>query len=180
MDDVKNDISSKVGSSGWHIALARATPAEGHHLYLGDTKVVSHLVRSFVAGICDRYAATAEGRMAPGLAPQQDQADCHRMASLFAGQADGYLPVGDWNPSGLAAHLRLELTGLIAPLGEDLETIAESFAVLVHSVYDAIRDHAENDDTGALQSRLSELCDQFSMLLLSVEQNDDQGEFGDE
>lgn len=134
----KSDISSKPGSSGWHLALERAT-AEGR--YLGDPRVVETLVRHFFAGILTRYSHVADGSMAASDASAADRADCERMGRIFAGLDPDFTSVGDWNGAGLADAFRVDMDERLSGEAEldDLAAITEGFAVMVHTVYDVLR-----------------------------------------
>lgn len=134
----KSDISSKPGSSGWHIALERAT-AEGH--YLGDPKVVDGLVRHFFSGVVTRYGHVADGDLDGVTAAAQDRAECERLGRIFAGHDQDYVAVGDWNGAGLADALRADMDDRMSGEAEldDLAAITEAFAVMVHAVYDVLR-----------------------------------------
>ena len=67
----QSDISSKPGSSGWHIALEHAAVEGG---YLGDPKVVETLVRQFFGGVVTRYGHVVDGEMQPADASATDLA----------------------------------------------------------------------------------------------------------
>lgn len=156
MTDPKSDITSKPGSSGWHVALERATTERP---YLGDPAVVGSLIRGFVAGILNRYAEVVDGRLDPRQAASSDRAECERLGRVFAGLDDHYSPVGDWNGKGLADALRAEMTGMLAEDAEtdDLAAITQGFAVVTHRVYDALRtmpasEHPSENDKAAMQA----------------------------
>jgi hypothetical protein len=134
----KSDISSKPGSSGWHIALERTT-ADGH--YLGDPAVVESIVRHFIAGVVTRYGHVSDGDMAGADAAAADRAECERLGRVFAGQDDDYVAVGDWNGAGLADALRADMDERMSGDAEldDLAAITEGLAVIAHAVYDVLR-----------------------------------------
>lgn len=138
MNNDHSDISSKPGSSGWHLALERAT-AEGH--YLGDPKVVDGIVRHFFSGVVSRYGHVADGDLSPQDASAQDRAECERLGRIFAGADPDYVAVGDWNGSGLADSFRADMDDRLSGDAEldDLAAITEAFAVMVHAVYDVLR-----------------------------------------
>lgn len=156
MNDPKSDITSKPGSSGWHVALERATTDKP---YLGDPVVVGQLVRAFVAGILNRYAEVVDGRLDRRQAAASDRAECERLGRVFAGLDDHYSPVGHWSGPGLAAALRREMAGMLAEDADtdDLSAITQGMAVVAHRVYDALRalpvtEHPTEDGKAAMQA----------------------------
>ena len=78
------DTTSKPASSGWHLALARATEATP---YLGDPKVVQDLVTDLVHTVVNAEVAETKETL-------------EELAWIFAGQDDEYESVGHWNTGG--------------------------------------------------------------------------------
>jgi hypothetical protein len=141
MADQKSDIASKPGSSGWKIALGRAS--SGDRPYLGSMDDVHEVVRKFCAGIIDRFILVSQGDMPRDDAVAADQEACRSMAAVFLGQSDEYQTMGDWNDSGaIAAGMRKRFSEHFedddAP--SDDMVMTQSFALLVHAVYDVLTD----------------------------------------
>src|SRR5258705_490505 len=65
--------------------------------YLGDTNVVSGLVRAFLAGVVNRLAQVGTGTLDRGAAAAADRAECVRLSSIFLGRDPAYEPGGQWN-----------------------------------------------------------------------------------
>jgi hypothetical protein len=168
MTDPKSDITSKPGSSGWHLALERASSGKP---YLGDPAVVGALIRGLVAGVLNRYAEVTEGRLDPLQASASDRAECERLGRVFAGLDDHYSAVGSWNGKGLADAVRREMAGMLADDADsdDVAAITQSVAVVVHRVYEALRrmpvsESPTEEDKAALQS----IVDYASRLMAGV------------
>lgn len=166
MPENQSDITSKPGSSGWHIALEKAS---GEGQYLGDMKVVNHIVRQFLKGITDRSALVGEGKLMPWAAGDADMEACAHMAMVFLGKVPGFTPMGAWNAEGgLDAFLSTEIQELVAPFERIGElAVAQAFAVITHKVYDILRTVTdENLDEHSHQ--MNEIAEQFTRSLMGV------------
>lgn len=162
-----SDISSKPGSSGWHLALQAA----GERLYLGDPESVATLVRHFVAGVCDRYAAVCTGDSTPWDASRVDGEECQLMAQIFNGNKPGFEPMGAWNTEGGLGHfLAKELEGMIAPehLTDSETTTAQAFAILVHHVYAILQGTQTEEDVQDAHLGIDALIGEMGRALLGM------------
>lgn len=173
MVDRRSDISSRQGSSGWHIALERASSdAKGDKVYLGDIEAVGGLVRVFVSGICERYGEVGSGAMSRDEAADADAAACRRLADIFSGKpVEGYVTVGEaWNGAGLAKHIRLMLDGYLVDEAQtdDHAAIEQAFGVLTHQVYQAIVKFEDDGDEDDLRLSLEALADDWSHMMLGI------------
>jgi hypothetical protein len=156
----KSDIASKVGSSGWHIAVDKSS---GSKPYLGDQDVVLGLVSSLAEGVAERYSQVMSGDIDAGTAASRDRAECDRLAGIFLGENDGFETVGNWNTGGaLPAFLREHLDHLIDIKEGDHNVVAQTFALVVHAAYQVIQ---HGDEFGA---HLSELIADIAKLLLGM------------
>ena len=166
MQENQSDITSKPGSSGWHIALEKAN---GAGQYLGDMKVVNHIVRQFLKSVTDRSALVSEGELMPWAAGDADRQACQHMAKVFLGKEPGFAPMGAWNSEGgLGAFLSTEIQQVVAPSERigDL-AVVQAFALITHKVYDILRTVTdENFDAQAHQ--LNEIAEQFTRSLMGV------------
>lgn len=165
---VRDDISSKPGSSGWHLALKRAV--DGNAFYLGDTAVVDALVRNFIGALFDRHSEVAAGTMDAELARNVDGQECEKLAAIFAGQDPAYTGVGDWNGEGLKAYVVAHMDGLSENAAE-LEpeaVLLQVFVALVLECYEAITAFCANGDTQAAQERANSLAEDWVHLLMGI------------
>lgn len=144
----KSDTTSKVASSGWHIALGKASKATEANPYLGDPETVDGIVRSFVKDICDRFAEVSDGGKFSQDAVAEDKAECERLGKVFAGEDPRYTTVGEWNGAGVVAFCRAAMPDYLPEGGTPAETMAQVMAVLAHEVYDILQ--GVNDDGDAL------------------------------
>jgi hypothetical protein len=178
MTDPRSDITSKQGSSGWHIALDRAVrDRAGQVAYLGDLPTVSSMVRLFIAGVTDRYSEVAEGNLFPAQAAEADREACNVMALAFTGQSPGYQPAGPWNTDGgLANHVRAVLKDYLAAeaLTDDTAAVAQTFAVLAHQVYGVIGKLAEDGDEDDARLSLEALAEDWTHLMLGITPVEDE------
>lgn len=94
------------GSSGWHIAIARAgAPIDGG--YLGGLTVVDGLIRHFVLGALDRFDRFADGAVMLDALSDEDARAATEISRIFRGVDLRYSSVGSWNEGGgLAAACR--------------------------------------------------------------------------
>ena len=113
--------------------------------YLGNLELVDRLVRSFVADIMSRFDEVSMGRMVPNDAAAADQADCFKMADIFAGKDQRFSPVPGWNGKALADFIRQRMYSAVQGGEDDRSVIAQAFAVLAHHVYEAIRADADEN-----------------------------------
>lgn len=167
--DQTSDITSKPGSSGWQLALERAS---GPRPYLGDLPAVGALVRDFIASITDRYVAVCQGRSTPREAAAADGAECSRMGRIFAGHDAAYESMGEWNEGGGLAHfLAGQLEGMVADdqLRDPVLAGTQAFAILAHKIYGVLQEIPADSDGAAAQAELIELADTMARALLGFE-----------
>lgn len=163
----KSDTTSKAASSGWHIALQRSKAGEDKP-YLGDPEVVDGLVRSFVKDICDRFAEVADGGMFAQDAAAKDTEACTAMGRILAGEDPGFTPVGSWNGAPCADYCVKTMPDYIKAEATPAETIAQAFAVLVHSVYDVFRDVDEGGDQDDAGLTLQGYVEDWTRMVMGI------------
>ncbi|MCY0856865.1 hypothetical protein [Cupriavidus sp. D39] len=167
--DQTSDITSNPGSSGWQLALERAS---GPRPYLGDLTAIGAVVRDFIAGIADRYVAVCQGRSTPWEAAAADGTECSRMGRIFAGHDAAYESMGEWNDGGGLAHfLAGQLEGMVAgdQLRDPVLAGTQAFAILAHKVYGVLQEPLADSDCAAAHSALSDLADTMARALLGFE-----------
>lgn len=135
--------------------------------YLGDVAFVELLVRRFVAEIFERFDQVGNGSLMPMEAADADRQACEKMAQVFLGHDASYTPVSGWNGASLADHLRETISNELPESDCDTEVIASAFAVLVHTVYDALRRIDECDSPDFLQG-LERSIKSFAYRLVGV------------
>lgn len=162
MTDPRSDITSKLGTSGWHIALERATADKP---YLGDVETVGQIVRAFIGGICDRYAEVCDGISVGPLAAQADRAECERLGKVFAGEDPAYQVLGPWNGQACADFAVATMPDHVPAGGAPAETMAHVFAVLALHVYQVLTDDADEE---MARDRLNGAAEDWTHLLLGL------------
>lgn len=170
MTDPRSDITSKLGTSGWHIALERAST--GERPYLGDIETVGQVVRAFVGGILDRYAEVADGTRVSIYAAVADRAECLRLGKAFAGNDPGWQTVGAWNGQPAADFARSVMPDYLPEGGTPEETLAQVFAVLAHRVYEVIAAFADDADEDTARTSLDGAAEDWTRLLLGLPSQD--------
>ncbi|ANB73767.1 hypothetical protein AYM40_16430 [Paraburkholderia phytofirmans OLGA172] len=145
------DTSTKPGSSGLHIALAKANSGKP---YLGDPRVVSELVRAFIGTIAASVGQSSAGKISRDDSIKAIDTALYALADTLAGKNDTYETVGEWNPGGLAAYIREILANSInaTDAEDDLNAIQQACAVLCRDVYQALAqlNKGESEDDVAL------------------------------
>lgn len=164
----KSDTTSKVGSSGWHIALGKASASTEANPYLGDPLTVDGIVRSFVKDICDRYSEVADGGMFSQDAAELDKADCERLGRIFAGEDRSYTSVGEWNGEGVAGFCRKAMPEYLPDGGTPAETMAQVMAVLAREVYGIIGDVNDDGDAELAGLALNGRIEDWTRMLLGL------------
>ncbi|MBT5268068.1 MAG: hypothetical protein HOL70_01310 [Candidatus Marinimicrobia bacterium] len=160
----KGNITSKAGSSGWHLAMKRA---HGDKPYIGDREEVEKLVKGFIGHIFRRYDRVHDGEMTQQMMISSDQAACHEMGAIFSGKSDDYTTVGDWNDGGgLARHMRRELNHTMDTEVDDNHMVAQFFGLIVHSVYHIIGRLAQDDESA--HDTVKELVENATNILLGL------------
>lgn len=172
MTDSRSDISSKLGTSGWHIALERASGDAAKTPYLGDMETVGQIVRAFVGGILDRYAEVADGMRVSSDAAAADRAECLRLGNAFAGNDPSWQTVGAWNGQPAADFARSVMPDYLPEGGTPEETLAQVFAVLAHRVYEVLTMYAEDADEESAKMCLEGACEDWTYLLLGLPAQD--------
>jgi hypothetical protein len=137
------DISRKHTSSGWHIALEKASKDN----YLGDPVLVERMLRNFVGRIFFRYEQCVSGVITQEEAKSGDKADCQHLGEIFAGESSDYSSVGDWNGEGLVRYLRELIGEEHCPGTTNVEVITQVMALLALEVYGLINglNHGEDE-----------------------------------
>lgn len=164
----KSDTTSKFGSSGWHIALGKASSATGEKPYLGDPATVDSLVRSFVKDICDRYAEVCEGGMFAQDASTEDKEACERLGRIFAGEDPTFVTVGAWNGEGVAEFCKKAMPDYLPEGGTQPQTMTQVMAVLAHEVYDILRDADEDGDAELAGQAINGRIEDWTRMLLGL------------
>lgn len=172
MTDPRSDITSKLGTSGWHIALERASGDAASTPYLGDVETVGQVVRAFIAGICDRYAEVATGTSLAPIAAEADRAECLRLGKVFAGNDPAWQTVGAWNGKPLADFARSVMPDHLPELADPEDTLAQVFAVLAHRVYEVIAAFADDADEDTARTSLDGAAEDWTRLLLGLPSQD--------
>ena len=92
------------------------------------------------------------GSPAAICAADADRAECQRLAGIFCGNDPAYAPVRNWTGAPLAEHLRGRMEMELVPGEDDVSTVAQALAVLVHAIYGLLRDAG---DEAAMQQTLA-------------------------
>lgn len=160
------DPTNKPDTAGTTVALARV----GELPYLGDKETVDGMLRTFVGRICARYVRVSEGAVPAADASQADMDECRRFADIFLGRDEGYSTVGPWNGTPLADACRTAFKEILSAeaSAKDEDALAATFALLVHAVYDALRECAMGDSEEAQADALNAIIDDWGNLLIGV------------
>jgi hypothetical protein len=170
------DIDRYQTSSGWHIALDKAAPPAGDNFYLGDPEVVHNLVRAFVGGICERFAACGMGSMYSQEAAALDEQECRRLGEIFAGRNEEFTSIGDWNGPGVVAFARKSMPELVPQEGDEAQTMTQVMAVLAHEVYALLQDLVDDRDEEGCKDALEGRILDWTNLLLGLPPANDEPE----
>lgn len=149
--------------------LLQSAKQAGAANYLGDREVVDRVVRDFAAGVLSRFEQVGDGLLTPNEAAEQDKAACQDMALIFTGRDDDYAIQSGWNDGALVMYVRNRLKEAIQP-EDDLSVMAQAFAMLVHVIYDQLRNGGT--DAANLAAEINEAVRSFSWLLLGIEEHD--------
>lgn len=136
--------------------------------YLGDKAAVEKIVREFAGEILTRYDEVGQGVLTPQDASQADQAQAVKLGKAFAGQDAGYAAVKGWNGPELAAQLQRVYADKIVPEDDPADVIAQRFALLVHQVYDSLRDLAGGANEDAVGQTLAAAVQKLASELVGV------------
>lgn len=147
--------------------IASLKSVSGPKPYLGDISVIERIIRTFSVGVLERYDEVGHGVLTPADAANADGDECLRMGKVFAGQDNAYTPVADWSGSGLANFLRDEMEREIPEEQDDARQIASAFGVLVHGIYDVLRQVSQLTEED-IQTRLTAQIKPFARLMLGV------------
>lgn len=168
--DQKSDITSKAGSSGWHLALQKAA---GEGAYLGDQAVVGRLVRTFLGDLADRYVAVCSGNSTPWEASQADADACTHLAGVLNGQDPAFESMGEWNGAGgLGRFLAGQLEGMVADehLRDPVGATTQALALVAHRAYGVLQAIEPEAAGGAKAAeQLGELADVATRAFLGFE-----------
>lgn len=172
----KSDTTSKPGSSGWHLALARASDPPVGGGYLGDIKVVDALIREFVVGICERFAAVAGGTQTLAQVRQADQQAAYKLACIMRGIDMRYRTVGAWNRDGggLAKALRWEFDIRLGAQAQhsDADAVFQALGLLVFDTYTELAKAAQAGDDPQAEARaqaaIAASIDRYAKLFTGV------------
>lgn len=151
--------------------LASVRAASDGRPYLGSPADVERLLRQFAAGVLERYDEVGHGVLTPNDAANADRADCLRLAGVFCGNDPAYAPVRNWTGAPLAEHLRGRMERELVPDEDDVTTVAQAMAVLVHTIYGLLRE-ADGADEGSMQQTLEAAVRSLSLALVGVVGND--------
>lgn len=151
--------------------LASVRAASDGRPYLGSPADVERLLRQFAAGVLERYDEVGHGVLTPEDAANADRAECMRLAGVFCGNDPAYAPVRNWTGAPLAEHLRGRMERDLVPDEDDAATVAQSLAVLVHTIYGLLRE-ADGTDEASMQQTLEAAVRSLAMALVGVVGND--------
>jgi hypothetical protein len=173
MVDQKSDIASKQGSSGWHIALEKASGAKP---YLGDTAVVDRLIREFIKGVLDRFDAVQEGKMLPAEASDMDKQSCERYGTIFVGGDGQYESIGAWNKDGLPCMVAAKFIQDIPAMADMNQSgvVIQFFAILTHLVYQAEKRYMKSSNDDAMKNDIATIVHSAVLALVGVESGFDK------
>jgi len=174
MADKRSDTESKVGSSGWHIALERASKDGGSH-YLGDVAVVDGLLRAFAFDIIDRQAAVAAGALPQGEAVRDDTARAKELAAIFSGRSADYVPMPAFHPGGLAAWIRQTIPDRLDPEGGDDHAINAAMSLFIAEIYIAVQMQIDGRSDEDCRFKLDATIEDWTCLMLGIPPEDGAG-----
>lgn len=140
--------------------------------YLGDLSVVEGLLRRFASGVFERYDEVGHGVLTPSDAANADRAECLRLAAIFCGNDAAYAPVREWTGQQLADHLRHRMERDLEPEEDNHRLVAQAMAVLVHRLYDALRDANDGEPEGAVMQDVEASVHSMAMALVGVVGNE--------
>lgn len=149
--------------------LASVRAASDGRPYLGSPADVERLLRQFAAGVLERFDEVGHGVLTPNDAADADRADCLLLAGIFCGNDPAYAPVRNWTGAPLAEHLRGRMEMELVPGEDDVATVAQALAVLVHAIYGLLRDAG---DEAAMQQTLAAAVRSMAMALVGMVGND--------
>jgi hypothetical protein len=141
-------------------------------VYLGDIREVERIVRGFASEVITRFDEVGHGVLTPGDAADADRAQCLKLASVFTGADPAYAPVRNWTGKPLADHLRNRMERELVPDDDDVQLVAQAFAVFVHSVYDLLREASAGAPGEETEQTLVAAVRSISMALTGVVGND--------
>lgn len=144
--------------------------ASGDRPYLGDPQAVERLIRQFASQVLERYDEVGHGVLTPSDASAADAAACQHMAAIFLGAEEGYAPVREWTGAPLAQHLRDRMQRDLVAEEDDRSVVAQAFAVLVHRLYDVLRQSDAPQD--AVLADVEASVRSLAMALVGVVGND--------
>jgi hypothetical protein len=151
--------------------LASVRAASDGRPYLGSPADVERVLRQFAAGVLERYDEVGHGVLTPEDAANADRAECLRLAGVFCGNDPAYAPVRNWTGAPLAEHLRGRMERELVPDEDDAATVAQAFAVLVHTIYGLMRE-ADGADESSMQQTLEAAVRSLALALVGVVGND--------
>lgn len=140
--------------------------------YLGDPLVVDGLLRKLAVEVLERYDEVGHGVLTPEEAANADRAGCQRLASILCGHEPAYAPVREWTGPQLADHLRDRMRRDIVDDEDDQSVVAQSIAVLVHKLYDVLRQSKDGKSEAAAMEDASAAIKSMTMALVGVVGND--------
>lgn len=172
MAEAKNDLTTKPGSSGWHLALARAS-SEAEGGYLGDLAVVDGIVRRFVISAAERFTAFAGGGMSLDAVAAEDARAGRDLTLILRGSNLRYSSIGEWNDGGGLAQACRTRFGI--KLGaeaqtNDFEAIFQTVGRLLQDVYGTLTAEAQKDDTDGAGPAVAAIVDSYARLFAGVAQ----------
>jgi hypothetical protein len=136
--------------------------------FLGDMQAVERIVRQFAADVITRFDEVGHGVLTPSDAASADRSQCVKLAGVFTGADPAYAPMRDWTGKPLADHLRNRMEHELVPDDDDVQIVAQAFAVFVHSVYDLLREMSAGAPEEAVQQTLTASVRSFSFALVGV------------
>lgn len=151
--------------------LASVRAASDGRPYLGSMSDVERLLRQFAAGVLERYDEVGHGVLTPDDAANADRDQCLKLAGVFCGNDPAYAPVRNWTGAQLADHLRNRMERELQPEADDVQLVAQAIAVLVHTVYELLRE-ADGTDEASMQQTLESAVRSLAMALVGVVGND--------
>lgn len=152
--------------------LASVQAANDGRPFLGDIHAVEKLIRQFAAGVLERYDEVGHGVLTPDDAANADRDQCLKLAGVFCGNDPAYAPVRNWTGARMAEHLRNRMERELALEEDDVQVVAQAFAVFVHSIYDLLREASDGAPEEEVQATLTAAVRSFSMALVGVVGND--------
>lgn len=161
------DTSTKSGSSGLHIALAKASSDTP---YLGDPKVIDGLVRSLISGSAQRNGQVIDGELSRDDAIAAEKAAVTRLANILAGNDADYETVGDWNPHGLAAAIRKHMSASLnsSAANDDYSAVLQACANLLLEVSEVLNKLARDGDEHDAKLSLEGIAGDYTHLFAGL------------